>query len=134
MAIQDLSLSPVLATAVTVLVLAAGCGGQPACGASLTPHIDSISPTSAPRFTQAVQLEVRGTGFDSTSRVFWDEGTPLPTTLVNPTLLQATITFEKLQVQRAVVIQVLNPAQGSATCSTGPPGALSNKVTFTVTP
>jgi hypothetical protein len=62
----------------------------------------------------------------------WDEATLLPTSMVSPTLLLGTITFEKLQTERTVSIQVFNP--GDECSNFEVPGALSNRVTFTITP
>lgn len=102
----------------TFMSLGDAQGLQQRYGASLQiPSLQSISPTSASTSTSGFTLSVTGSGFFRGSpnnngvqgtRVLWN-GSPIPTTYVNPTLVTAAITPSMVSVPQTVQIGITNP-------------------------
>jgi len=87
--------------------------------------IASLSPSSAPVLSPAINLTVNGTGFAGRAAVQWSRNgqtTSLSTTFVSSTTLTALVPASLLTTQGLVQITVLNDN-----------GSVSNPVTFTVT-
>lgn len=84
------------------------------------PTISSISPTSALPGSSGFILTVNGTGFNSSSTIYWNSS-PLITNVNSTTQLTAQVTSVYLQAAGSVNITVQN---------TGP--VTSNVVTFTI--
>jgi hypothetical protein len=64
------------------------CLGVPA-----TPQITLLSPSAISATTDSLLFTVKGSGFVPQSQILWN-GNALPTTFIDPQLLQATITKE----------------------------------------
>jgi hypothetical protein len=86
------------------------------------PSVSSISPNPVVATGNSFTLSVSGTGFVGTSVVQFD-GTPLPTTFVSPTQLQAQVSNTEIIAVGQHAITVFNPSPG---------GGTSNAVTLTV--
>jgi hypothetical protein len=76
--------------------------------------LTAISPAYSDQGSTAFTLSVTGTGFLSTSTVYWG-GTALTTTYISPTQLSATISASNLGTSGPIAITVLNPAPGGGT-------------------
>ncbi len=92
-------------------------------GASPTPSITTIAPTTAAVGSSALTMTVNGSGFFAGSEVRWN-GTALPTTFVSTTLLTATVSASRLAAAGSNTVVVFNAAPG---------GGTSNAKTFSVT-
>jgi len=86
------------------------------------PVISSINPSDAPIGSQAVTVNVSGSGFVPGSVVRWN-GNDRTTQFVSPTLLMATIPASDLTAATIANITVFNPTPG---------GGTSNAVSFNV--
>ena len=82
--------------------------------------ITSLNPPSAPAGGPAFTLTVNGSGFASGASVQWN-GTPLPTTFVNPTQLTVSVPANLIATTGSASLTVLNPG-----------GQFSNFQTFTI--
>lgn len=100
-----------------LLLILAGCGGTVSGGggvptgptqSNIPLAISSISPRAANAGDPAFTLTVDGTGFDKTSYILWD-WTPLPTTYVSDTELQATVPAADVAQAGSGVISVRTP-------------------------
>jgi Concanavalin A-like lectin/glucanases superfamily/PKD domain/Matrixin len=87
------------------------------------PSVSSLSQTSAAEGGPAFTLTVNGSNFASSSVVQWN-GSPLATTFVSGTQLQATVPAADLADDGAAAVSVSTPSPG---------GGASNALTFTVT-
>ena len=86
------------------------------------PTIASLAPATAVAGSEAFTLTVNGTGFVNGSVVLFN-GAALPTALVSPTQLTATVPASAVATAGTVAVRVDNPAPG---------GGLSTTATFTV--
>jgi len=121
-----------------VLLLAtiflAGCGAlNPFCGtARPKPVVTSLAPNpvTLSQVQQGLLLTVNGSRFYSNSIILWN-GAPLPTTSVNSTQLQATITATQISAPGTAQVAVHTPANlsGDLGCDSG---GNSKALTFTV--
>ena len=88
------------------------------------PHITSLAPGTIRTNAVPVLLIVNGTGFIPGSEIFWN-GSPLQTTFMNSSHLQATITQQTLEsfggsAGGSVPISVTSPASSAVVhCSDG---------------
>ncbi len=89
------------------------------------PTITSIEPTEKREGEAAFLLAVNGTGFINGASVVRYDGTPRPTTFINPNRLMAAIAAEDLIGPGTVNITVFNPA---------PMGGESNPLPFIIRP
>ena len=86
------------------------------------PQITSLEPVSATVGGPSFELVVSGQNFVDGAEVLWN-GTALPTTFGEPTVMTATVDSGKLSAAGAVTISVRNPAS---------PDFVSNGATFLV--
>jgi 6-phosphogluconolactonase (cycloisomerase 2 family) len=86
------------------------------------PAITEISPNGVQAGSAAFTLEVYGTGFIASSKVQWN-GVEHPTTFVNATHVQASISAADVHAAGLAGVTVVNPAPG---------GGPSNAATFTI--
>jgi trimeric autotransporter adhesin len=110
----------------TVVNAAPGGGTSTAISIAVkyaVPAIGSLSPNSAVMGSQAVTMNVGGTGFAPASSVNWN-GTPLPTTYLSGSVLSAVIPAADLVTNGTAQVTVVNPVPG---------GGTSNATTFTIT-
>ena len=120
-----------LALVLAGLAACGGCGGngqspisQPApSGASATPTITTISPSTAVAGTTAFTLTINGTNFIAASMVNFG-GAALPTTFVDSTQLTAAIPASSVASTGMLPVTVTNSAPG---------GGTSNAINFSVT-
>jgi hypothetical protein len=111
-----------------------GCGAlNPLCGtARPKPVVTSLAPNpvTLSQIQQGLLLTVNGSRFYSNSIILWN-GAPLPTTSVNSTQLQATITTAQISTPGTAQIAVHTPANlsGDLGCDSG---GNSKALTFTV--
>jgi hypothetical protein len=116
-------------------MLLAGCGvHNPFCGSARPkPVLTSLVPNSASlaQVQQGLVLTANGSNFYSSSLFVWD-GAVLPTTVVNSTQMQATITTTQISSPGTGQIIVHTPANlsGDLGCDSGGDSAA---LTFTVT-
>ena len=85
-----------------------------------TPGGGPVSPPGLPVGSNALTLEVTGTGFVPTSNgaigsVVWVNGSPRPTTFISSTLLQVTLLPSDLSQAGTLNITVVTPAPGGGT-------------------
>jgi hypothetical protein len=76
-----------------------------------TPLINSLSPETIAKGEETFTLTVHGSGFVAGADVLWN-GTPLPTTYINGSRLEALVDTALLQQARTVGIVVHNPTPG----------------------
>lgn len=110
---------PVLAVLLSGWTTCTSLLGFNSCvGAVSPPQITTLSPNTISVDATSVVLTVNGTGFGPQSEILWNRN-PLPTTFVDSSELQATITQQTLEsfggssgasVQISVVSPVSNPA------------------------
>jgi hypothetical protein len=86
------------------------------------PTLTGLSATTAVEGGGAISLTLIGTDFVSGAAALWN-GSPLPTTFVGPTQLQATVPASALAEEGAFLLTVANP---------GPSAGPSNAQAFTV--
>jgi hypothetical protein len=110
-------------------ILSFGCGGynsnngmQP----SSTPNISSVSPGSVNAGSSSFVLTVTGTGFASSSVVYWNSVT-VSTTYVSAQELNANITAADVATSGTIEVYVKNPGTGIYAM-----GVNSNTVNFTI--
>jgi hypothetical protein len=89
---------------------------------SPVPATTGLSPASVPQGSPAFTLSVQGSNFVAGSFVDWNN-TPLTTTFVSSTLLQAAVPASLVADSSAPPVYVITPAPG---------GGVSNPQTFTV--
>jgi len=89
---------------------------------ALAQTIVSLNPASVTAAGPAFTLAINGTGFAAGSTVLWN-GTPLPTTYVNPTELTAGVSVNLIWLNGTVSITVQSPG-----------GSTSNAVAFVINP
>jgi trimeric autotransporter adhesin len=89
---------------------------------SPTPTANAIAPASAGVGSPAITVEIQGSGFLASSEVEWN-GSPVATTFVSSSELQATISPAELLFAQTASVTVFNP---------GPPSAVSSPIFFTV--
>jgi len=113
-----------LLVAIGISLLLPGCGG-PTFRTPPTPHISSISPTSATAGGPPLLLTVNGSNFASSSVVDWNGG-DRATSFKSSTQLTATITAGDLAT----------PGTAGVTVATlgDPFNPVSNTVVFTINP
>ncbi|GAC1654166.1 MAG: hypothetical protein NVS4B3_17890 [Gemmatimonadaceae bacterium] len=99
-----------------------GCGKSNGVAPTALPHIDAITPTSAPTGAASFVLTISGTGFTSGSMVRWNGVARVAIPGASPiTQLTVGIFSSDLPASGAISVQVVNPG-----------GAASNIVTFTI--
>jgi trimeric autotransporter adhesin len=101
---------------VTVTNPSPGGGASTAMNFSVmspTPQITGLSPSSVPQAT-AASITISGSGFESNSSVLWN-GTAVPTTFVNSTTLQVSLTADQVKSLGSAQITVNNPGPGGTT-------------------
>ena len=110
------------------MMVSFGCGGygsgngmQPA-----TPNISGLSPDSANAGSADFMLTVNGTGFASSSVVYWNSAT-VSTTYVNAQQVTANIPAADIATSGNASVYVKNPGTGRYVM-----GVNSNTVSFTV--
>src|SRR5690349_20565768 len=81
-----------------------------------TPAINSISPSSAPAGASSITVTVTGSGFVQGSTVDWNQSGQ-PTTFVNSTQLQVTVSAADLATAGSAQIVVMNPTPGGGSSS-----------------
>ena len=108
--------------AVTSAVVTISGAGLTAANPS--PELTKLTPDSVTAGGAALTLTLDGTNFTNDSQVLWD-GSPRPTTFVNPTQLRATIGAVDVASADVMVVRVMNPPPG---------GGLSAAQYFTVNP
>ncbi|HVG26932.1 MAG TPA: IPT/TIG domain-containing protein, partial [Acidobacteriaceae bacterium] len=79
---------------------------------SPTPKVSDISPKSVAQARQAT-ITITGTGFESNSAVTWN-GVAVPTTFVNGTTLQVSLTADQVQSLGNAQVTVNNPGPGGS--------------------
>ena len=109
---------------IAVLFLLSGCGSnsQPY---NDTPVITSIFPSSAVAGGPGITLNVAGTGFISTSVVYWNNSARTTTFNTTSTQLSIAVTAQDLAVPGTAQVVVVSPLPG---------GGPSTAVNFTITP
>ena len=112
----------------SITVVNAAPGGGSSGGSSITivyaaPTLGSLYPNSAVMGSQAVTMNVSGSGFAPASVVKWN-GTALPTTYLSGSLLSAVIPAADLVTNGTAQVTVVNPIPG---------GGTSAASTFTIT-
>src|SRR5208283_331034 len=106
----------------SIVCLVFGCGGSGGTGGSGSgtqnpmPTISSIAPNTATAGGATFTLTVTGAGFISSSTVDWN-GSPLITTFVSNTKLQAAVPAASLATAGAASVTVVNLAPGGGTSS-----------------
>jgi hypothetical protein len=80
------------------------------------PQLTSVNPTSTPQNTNYLQLTLNGQGFTEASLVMWN-GTALPTTYADSTVLTAMVPATDLAASGTASITVSTPAPGGGTSS-----------------
>lgn len=115
--------APQVATAGTVSVTVVSPTPGGGTSAALPFQVDhpvpvatSLSPTTALTTDPAFTMTVTGTGFVSASVVQWD-GTPLTTTFVSETQLDASVTPAQLATAGTVTVTVFTPAPGGGSAA-----------------
>jgi hypothetical protein len=116
--------SAALASLAGLLLLFAGCGSdnQPY---NDTPAITSIFPSSAAAGGPGFTLNVAGTGFISTSVVYWNNSARTTTFNATSTQLSISVTAQDIATPGTAQVVVVSPAPG---------GGPSPAVNFTITP
>ena len=97
------------------------------------PQIVSFSPHSMPDNTESALLTVAGSNFTPQSQIMWN-GNPLPTTLIDATTLQTTITqqtFASFGGESGGTVQI-SVTTGSTAMSGCPAGGGSAAVFLTI--
>ena len=120
----------------SALFLLAGCGGGAMDNDDCfppKPAISAISPQSVSRFSPPVTLGVTGNNFRPRSRVVWDEGI-ISTTYMDTSHVLGSVSFEKFQYPGTVQVRVFTPPNKQGPDCDGALGAISEPVTFTITP
>ena len=112
----------------SITVVNAAPGGGSSGGSSITivyaaPTLGSLYPNSAVMGSQAVTMNVGGSGFAPASVVKWN-GTALPTTYLSGSVLSAVIPTADLVTNGTAQVTVVNPIPG---------GGTSAASTFTIT-
>ena len=112
----------------SLTVVNAAPGGGSSGGSSITiiyaaPTLGSLYPNSAVMGSQAVTMNVGGSGFAPASVVKWN-GTTLPTTYLSGSVLSAVIPTADLVTNGTAQVTVVNPVPG---------GGISAASTFTIT-
>ena len=74
--------------------------------------MSKISPANLPQ-AQSATVTITGTGFEANSTVLWN-GTAVPTTFVNSTTLQVTLTAAQVQNLGSAQVTVNNPGPGGS--------------------
>ncbi len=91
------------------------------------PRIDSISPNTVAAGSPSLTLTIDGSGFTADTQVFWRWGTlfpsALPSTVISPNRISATVNANLLTTPGDVAIAVRRSSDAAA----------SNSVTFSVT-
>lgn len=106
----------------SLVCLLVGCGKSGSSAPSTNPSpnpvpaVSSISPSTALVGGSATTLSIAGSGFISTSQVFWN-GSALPTTYVSSTSLTAQVPASDLATTGTVNISVQTAAPGGGTSS-----------------
>lgn len=137
---NERNLLPIRSTVSSILVvLLAFCllscsALNPFCNSARpVPTISALAPPSATfaEVQATVVLTVTGTNFVLSS-VIWLNGTPLSTTVVSPTQLQATITTTQIPAAGTAQVLVHTPSNlaGDVGCDSG---GNSSNLTFTIT-
>jgi hypothetical protein len=108
-----------IAVAGTPIVTVANPGSFPSTVVTFTvnnpaPQASSLNPSSAPRGSGAISLDVSGTNFNSSSSILIN-GAALPTTFLSSTLIQATLPANDLTQAGTLNVAVMNPAPGGGT-------------------
>jgi uncharacterized protein (TIGR03437 family) len=98
--------------------------GLPLPGASLAPHVDSLSPASVSAGPSPVNIALTGSNFVANSVVRWN-GADRPTAFGGGTTLQVTLSSADLAQSGRATIVVFNPVSG---------GGLSNSIAVAVGP
>jgi CSLREA domain-containing protein len=80
------------------------------------PAIEQIAPQGAEAGGPAIQLHVIGSGFLTTSKVYWN-GSERPTTYISSSELQASIPASDVAQPGASAVTVVTPAPGGGTSS-----------------
>lgn len=88
------------------------------------PQVSSLSPSSTPQGSSALQLTLNGQGFVESSAVQWN-GTALQTSYVSSSILTALLPATDVGSGGMASLTVNNPAPG---------GGTSNAVSFTIAP
>jgi hypothetical protein len=99
-----------------------GGGGGGGDQQNPAPSITSVSPTSAPQSGSSFTLTVNGSGFVSSSQVYWGQ-TALTTSYVSATSVTSMVPGSDLGTMGTVKLTVVNPTPG---------GGTSNAIGFTV--
>jgi IPT/TIG domain len=99
-------------SSVALAAALAGCGGSSGGGGNNpVPEISSLGPDSAVAGSAAFTLTVSGSAFISSSTIDWN-GTPLSTSFVSSTELQAQISAADVATAGSASVSVVNPAPG----------------------
>jgi Tol biopolymer transport system component len=112
-----------LACAASIVVLLAGCSNN--SSNNDTPVITSLFPSSATAGSGALTLNVAGTGFISTSVVYWNNSQRATTYNTTTTELSASITAQDVATAGTAQITIVTPTPG---------GGTSTAVNFTINP
>ncbi len=80
------------------------------------PQLTSVNPSSTPQNTNYLQLTLNGQGFTEASLAMWN-GTALPTTYADTTVLTASVPVTDLAASGTASITVATPAPGGGTSS-----------------
>ena len=121
---RTLALSAILASALcSIQGCSSGSPGTPAPAQNPVPVLTNITPTSASTGSAAVTLTATGTSFIQSSQIAWN-GTPVTTTFVSGTELQAQIPASSLTSAATVTVSVVTPSPG---------GGSSKSMSFMIT-
>lgn len=113
-----------LACAASIVVLLAGCGSNNP-SYNDTPVITSLFPSSTTAGGSAFTLNVAGTGFISTSVVYWNNSQRATTYNTTTTELSASITAQDIATAGTAQVTIFTPTPG---------GGTSTAVNFTINP
>lgn len=116
--------SAALALVVGLLVLLSGCGNDNP-PYNDTPIITSLFPSSATAGGPGFTLNVSGTGFISTSVVYWNNSARTTTYNTTSTQLSISVTAQDIASPGTAQVVVVTPAPG---------GGASTAASFTITP
>ncbi len=113
------TLELVLSGLLLALALSA-CGGGSSSTPLPTPNpaptLEGLTPASALAGQGSLTLNAQGSGFIASSVLNWN-GAPLPTTLLSPNQLSASVPASDLAQPGIVALTVTNPAPGGGTSS-----------------
>jgi Tol biopolymer transport system component len=106
-----------------LLVLLSGCGSN-SQGFNDTPSVISLFPSTATAGGPGFTLNIAGTGFISTSVVFWNNAARTTTFNTTSTQLSFAVTAQDIAAPGTAQVVVVNPSPG---------GGPSTAVNFTIT-